>query len=548
MQFIVALLLGVVCINVAILVYARTATRHAEIAVRSALGAGRRRIVAQLFVEALVLTGVAAVIGVGIVALALREVDAALAQVAGPLPFWMEFSLTPGGLVDTLALAIGAAAIVGVVPALKVTGRRVQTGLKDISPGSGAGMRLGKIWTGLIVAQVAIAVAMLPAAIYHAWDATRHGVSDPGFAAHEFLTAHLAMDREANGHFADRQAEVMRRLWAVPQVAGATSAVVAPGSEPRAWIEIDGVAGPVENDDFSVAAGSATGHGVAFNHVDTDWFTVFQVPILRGRGFSAGDTATTATAAIVNRSFVDQLLPAADVLGRRFRYVGVSGDGRPEDVDFERWYEIVGVVADFPVNNMDSGTAQPKVFHAMTASVLPPVSVNVRVRSGEATAFASEMLQIAADVDPSLQLRNVRRLDALLLEDQSLFRLIASVLLLLTLSVVVLSAAGIYALMSCTVEQRRKEIGIRAALGANPRRILAAIFARALAQLGAGAAVGLAIAASLEAASGGELMANRGAIVMPLVAVFMMLVGLAAAWVPARRGLQIHPINTLRAE
>jgi putative ABC transport system permease protein len=170
------------------------------------------------------------------------------------------------------------------------------------------------------------------------------------------------------------------------------------------------------------------------------------------------------------------------------------------------------------------------------------------VRTGEATAFASEMLQIVADVDPSLQLRNVRRLDALLLEDQSLFRLIASVLLLLTLSVVVLSAAGIYALMSCTVEQRRKEIGIRAALGANPRRILAAIFARALAQLGAGAAVGLAIAASLEAASGGELMANRGAIVMPLVAVFMMLVGLAAAWVPARRGLQIHPINTLRAE
>ena len=136
----------------------------------------------------------------------------------------------------------------------------------------------------------------------------------------------------------------------------------------------------------------------------------------------------------------------------------------------------------------------------------------------------------------------------MLLQEQSFFRIIAAALVLLTLSVVALSAAGIFALMSCIVEQRRKEIGIRAALGADPRRILAAIFARALGQLAAGAACGVAVALMLDTASEGDLMAGHASLILPIVAAFMMAVGLVAAWGPARRGLRIHPTETLRAE
>ena len=549
MQFLVALLLGIVCVNVAILVYARTATRHVEIAVRTALGAGRRRIVAQLFVEALAVALLAAVLGIGIVALALREVDAALIQIAGQLPFWMHFSLAAGDVVYALLLAVGAASVVGVVPALKATGASVQNGLKESAAGANAGLRLGNTWTALIVAQVALAVALLPTALYHAWDATRHGVSDPGFAAHEFLTAQLLVEGELrpSSRFADRHAEVMRRLWASPQVASTASALVAPGFEPAAWVNVDGIASPVQPDDYRVLTGSSLGHRVMFNRVDAEWLNAFQVPVIAGRAFVNADTTGINSAAIVNRTFVEQVLRGEHPIGRRFQYVGLSGDARADDVDLTRWFEIVGVVADFPRNAMGSGTLQPKVYHPLDAGTYP-VTLSIRVRDGDALTFAGHTLQTIAAVDPSLQLRGLRRLDDLLLQEQSIFRVIGAVLILLTLSVVALSAAGIYAMMACTVEQRRKEIGIRAALGADSRRILAAVFARALGQLAAGAAVGFAIAAILEIGSEGELMANNGTVLMPLVACAMTLVGILAAWVPARRGLRIHPIDTLRAE
>lgn len=139
-------------------------------------------------------------------------------------------------------------------------------------------------------------------------------------------------------------------------------------------------------------------------------------------------------------------------------------------------------------------------------------------------------------------------LDPELGQDQAMLRLVAAGLGVLTLSVVLLSAAGIYALMSFTVAKRRKEIGIRAALGANPRRILASIFARATGQLAAGAVLGVLAAVSLDRASNGDLMEGHAPVVLPIVAVLMLLVGLLAALGPARRGLRIAPTEALRSE
>jgi putative ABC transport system permease protein len=192
----IVLLLVLICVNVAILVYARTATRQGEIAVRVALGASRRRIVAQLFVEALMLAGVSAAIGIGLTSVALRQIEGAMLALVGRWPFWFSLELQTSTVIYVVGLTLLAAAIVGVAPALKATGRQVHTRLQTLSPGSGSRMQMGRLWTALIVAQVAVTVAILPMATYFAWSSLRLQ-SGGGYATAEFLNASLSLDRTA---------------------------------------------------------------------------------------------------------------------------------------------------------------------------------------------------------------------------------------------------------------------------------------------------------------------------------------------------------------
>jgi putative ABC transport system permease protein len=559
-QFLVSILLVIVCVNVAILVYARTVTRQAEIAVRSALGAGRRRIVAQLFIEALALSGAAAVLALVVAVVGLAELRAGLLLIQDQLPFWMHFGVSSGTIVYTVVLAVAAAAIVGAVPALKATGRDLQHGLKDVSAGGGSGMRLGRTWTGLVVAQVAFAVALLPTAVYHAWDAAKYGVADYGFPADEILTARFVMDLTVSSdtaagstdpafrsRVADRQVEIVRRVMAEPAVAGVAIALHRVGEEATSWVDVEGVALPSAADDYRVGKGSSVGHGVRLNRIDPAWFDVHDVALVAGRAFAGADATEGATAVVVNGHFVRDVLGGQNAVGRRLRYVGLSGDADLESVELERWYEIVGVVADIPPG-VEAGMVGARVYHPVVAGQFYPMTLSMRLRGSDPRAFATRLRAISAAVDPNVQLRDVERAVDFLQRDAGIFRILAIGLVILTLTVVALSAAGIYALMSVTVEQRRKEIGIRAALGADTRRLLAAIFARALVQLAVGAAIGVSVASSLELASNGEFMNGQGRVVLPFVSLVMMSVGLAAAWGPARRGLRIHPIETLRAE
>ena len=241
-QTAVVLLLVIVCVNVGILVYARTATRQGEIAVRTALGASRRRVVGQLFIEALVLAALAAVVGIGLTAAGLKQVDAAIRQLAGRLPFWMDFELSIQGAVFVVALTLLAAAIVGIVPALKATGGRVQSRLQGLSAGGGGRMQMGSLWTLLIVAQVAFTVAVLPATMYHAWNSLRFRTGNFG-VGQEFLTAGLSLDGTTAAQpiaskdsafgalYAARLAELERRLEAESAVSNVTFSMVDPGNE-----------------------------------------------------------------------------------------------------------------------------------------------------------------------------------------------------------------------------------------------------------------------------------------------------------------------------
>jgi putative ABC transport system permease protein len=213
-----------------------------------------------------------------------------------------------------------------------------------------------------------------------------------------------------------------------------------------------------------------------------------------------------------------------------------------------RWYEIVGVVGDLPAGAMDAGLPAARLYHPLAPGGAYPASLAVRVRGGAAESFAGRLREVAAALDPALRPHEVLALDEVYRQgDQGLMRMGAWAITLVTVSVLLLSAAGIYALMSFTVTRRRREIGIRAALGADPRRILASVFSRAMGQLAVGLALGVALATLLAPAmQDGD---SRGfPAFIPAVALLMLVVGLLAALGPARRGLRIHPMEALREE
>ncbi|GLC23843.1 ABC transporter permease [Roseisolibacter agri] len=561
LQASVALLLVLVAANVAILVYARVATRTSEIAMRSALGASRRRIITQLFVEAFVLSSIAAVIGLSITAAAFRQLSRLH---GGPgsdvtVPFWFDLSLTPGLIAYAAGLAILAGMIVGVIPALKVTGRRAQTGLQQLTT-RGASQQLGRLWTALIVVQVAIAVAVLPSAIGIAGDSVRKGATEPGYDAAALLGARVFMDRDATlpvpggdtsavailPRFRDRTAELLRRLEAEPAVAGVTFTTNIPGRENQARIEVEGAP---RMSDGAEGPGGANDPWVRTSNVGANFFGVYGVPTVAGRTFTEADAHEGATAVVVDQVFADRRLAGGPVLGRRVRVLTPKEGGAEGELVAGPWLEVVGVVPDFSLEVGLGGEEDPAMYFPMSvAQATGPLHVAVRTRGSSPAAFGGRLRQVALAVDANLQLEEVSAASDFEYHERRSMLYLAIGVVAVTGSVLLLSATGIYAMMSFTVTRRRREIGIRAALGANPRRILAGVFARASTQLGVGVAAGLGLAVVVARAIGTGVMEGAGVLLLPGVAVLMIAVGLLATLGPARRGLAVQPTEALRDE
>jgi predicted permease len=567
-QLLITMLLVVIGTNVAVLVYARTASRTGEIAVRTALGASRARIVGQLFAEALALSGIATAVGLVVAYVALRNIDDAVRRIsADGLPFWLRFHITPGVLVYCAALAVLGAVIVGVVPALKATSRRVSARLQQIGAG-GSGMRLGRAWTFLIIAQVTLAVAVLPLAIAGVAAWTRFESAKSKLATKGMLTATLSVDQpeSADGRAATRdsatdsarvvreaaarslalRAELVRRLEAEPGVTDVVFGSSAPAAEPSARIEVEPesvrASAPVARDDTLAAASPGAMVNVA--RTDLRWFDALGVPILAGRAFQAGDLTPATTVVIVNRSFARKLLQGANPLGRRIRTArreGARGDSTPA----APWEEIVGVVPDFPV---DSSTPVPRLYRPLSPTEAGPVTIGVRLRGTAPAPFANRLRAIALATSPALRLDEVETLDQTLADEYAPTRLAIVVMELVTASTVLLAAAGIYALVAFTITRRRREIGIRAALGAGPRRVLVSVLSRVAGQMAVGIVIGIALAGTFDRLLQGGYTGRRAAFALPAVAAFMAIVGLLAAIGPARRALRIEPTEALKSE
>ena len=243
-QLMVTLVLIVVALNVAILLYARTATRRGEIAVRTALGASRGRIVTQLFVEALVLSLPPALLGLalGQYAVEIGNRITALDVMGGVAPFWLEHGPQPSTMLYVLVLVVITAAIAGILPALHATRRRGGADLRQL--GGSTGPRLGRMWSALIVAQVAFAVAVLPAAIKMGIKEIRTSLTQPNYPIEEFVGAAVATEN-ASSPFGNRLLELRRRLQAEPEVTGVTFTGSLPQRNITGRIEVEGI--PVES-------------------------------------------------------------------------------------------------------------------------------------------------------------------------------------------------------------------------------------------------------------------------------------------------------------
>ena len=588
-QVLITMLLVVIGTNVAVLVYARTATRMGEIAVRSALGASRARIVGQLFAEALVLSAASAVVGLIAARFALQQVDIFLERLGGEqVPFWFDFSgISPGLLLYVAGLTVLAAVIVGVIPALKATRRDVQANLQHLGAG-GSGMRLGKVWTFLIVTQVAVAVTCLPIALSVLALWAQRSMTGPAFATRDILTASLELDREGGAavapidddeftaRFSSLKAEVIRRLDADPRVSEVVLASAVPGEEPNIYMEAERPAVAASFD--TVAGPGAAGHQVDLMRAEPELFDALGIPVLAGRRFEAADVSSGATAVIVNQSFVKKVLGGGDALGRRVRRVARDAEGRPDGGQQQTWFTIVGVVPDFPAV-IDQTDLVPKVYQpvarVLQSGVLEPgrqrtvegrlqrelpgqptlspgdgnpSMLIVRVRDGEPASFATRLRELTVSIDPMLRLGSVATLQESLDKTMRINRLIGIAIALLTVSVLLLSAAGIYALMSFTITRRRREIGIRSALGAGARNVLWSVLSKAMVQIAIGIAIGTGLATLVDRATQGGTTAGHGAVVLPAVAILMAIVGLIAAIGPARRALAIQPTEALRSD
>ena len=541
LQLMVNLLLIAIAVNISVLVYARTAMRQAEIAVRTALGASRRRIVAQLFVEALLLSILGAGLGLGLAHTALRQMEAIFDS--DGLAFWVDHGLQPRSVLLALALAIVSAVIVGVIPGLKSTGRRLNADLRRL--GSGVSARLGRAWTALIIVQVAVAVTVLPTAMHLGYGAIRMGAVRATFPASEFLTAALGlavairpgMDgeeyrRETAARLAVRTPELERRLEAYPAVAGVTFEGRLSGR--GSLIEVEGVAEPSQP-----GSGSVSSLGVA-----ADYFELLDARVLAGRPFHASDVAEAGGGLIVNEAFVRHILGGDAVLGRRVRFLPPPQTRQAaEQAVAGPWLEIVGVVEDLYASVFDRERAPPTVYYAVAPGELQAPNLLIRVR-GDADDFAPRLRQITETLDPDLRLGSVGNLPTM--RHGRFVTTIAGCILLILITVLLLSAAGIHALMSLTVTRRRKEIGIRTALGARPARLLASVFSRAAWQLSLGALLGSLLGGALLFGKG--LPGREVAIFLGGVVALMLTAGLVAAVGPARRGLTVQPMEALREE
>jgi putative ABC transport system permease protein len=543
---IVLLLLGAVSANVATLIFARTAMRESEIVVRHALGASRARVIAQIVTEGLVLALAAAVLALLVAQTTVRYAWARASQIVGDdgLPFWVDLKLEPATVAYALLLALVAATLIGLLPALKATGASIQRGLQGITS-TGGTMKFGGIWSFIVGAQVACTLLFVPAAVgvYTTARSQNQSTWAP-FPRERYLTFRLTMDDEAlageqgvpdDGQIGARRArayeELAGRLREEPGVTHLTYGDRLPTMSPE-WVAVE-----MEQDGAPPARlqGNYEG-GFAMAAVGAGYHDAFGAKIVTGRGLHTADAGTPNGPVVVNEAFMRVV--GRNPVGARVRTLQRGGER-----ELGPWHEIVGVATDLGMLFPADWSGAAYIYRAASAAELDPVVVAVRV-AGDAAPLAPRVAALARQVDAGVHLRDIVTLDDIVAQEQTRMVVGGVVFGSVLLVALVFSAAGLYALMAVAVARRTREIGIRIALGATPRHVLRSVFARAGRQLGGGIIAGNSLILLL-AWRADSLTADL-LVTSVITSVIMAAVGVLACAAPARRALRVQPTEALR--
>ncbi|HEU4643042.1 MAG TPA: ABC transporter permease [Gemmatimonadaceae bacterium] len=525
----VAFVLLIACANVGNLMLARATGRFREIAVRSALGAGRGRIVRQLLVESVLLAMAGGVLG-----LLLASWGTALLKSLLPpsLPHASDIGVDWRVALFALAVSLSTGMLFGLAPALQAARTDLQSTLKDSargSTGAGSGHRLR---SAFVVAQVALSVMLVAGAGLLTVSLMRLERVDAGIHPDGVISASIRLpdDRYADNASVLRfYGRVVERMRALPGVTSAGAVLVLPlsGSNAVVGLVLDGH--PVE-----------PGHeaGVAFNTAYDGYFDAIGMRLVSGRAFDAHDDTASVPVAIVNEAFAKKYWPGENPLGQRLSVTVNDGAMR----------QVVGVVADVRRDRLDEA-AVPEVFAPERQVPFPGVNVVVRT-SGTASSVAGALRREVAALDPDVAVGSVRTMDEVLTQSLAQRRFAALLLGLFAAVALVLAATGIYGVMTSMVTQRTRELAVRVALGAKPADVLGLVLRQGLVLTVMGIVAGVAGALALAKLLTGLLYGVGGGDPVTLAVVSLLLGGVAlvASYLPARRATRVDPLLALQAE
>jgi putative ABC transport system permease protein len=527
----VGVVLLIACVNVANLLLARATTRGREIAVRSALGASRFRIVRQLVTEGLILSVCGGAAGIllarWLLPVIIARSPANIPRLDGVRIDWLVF-------VFTLIISLFTSVLFGLAPALTASRVNLNETLKAAGH-RGAGSR-NRCWTDwLITTEVALTLALLVAAGLLARSLSHLYAVDPGFRASQVTAFNLNLP-DKDYPSPQKQIRFFERLLsglnATPGVetAAAISALPFSGTENLTWVTVEG----------SINAEREEPPMAERREITQDYFKALGVPLLKGRAFTPQDNSNSSLVVVVNETFARQLLLGKDPIGRRIK-ISKPGDESP-------WRAIVGVVGDVHSSSLASAS-QPQLYLPLAQFNQSVMTVVVKSTIAQAELVAAAKANVKA-LDPSLPLAKIQTMEDVLSAATTRPRFSALLLALFAGLALLLALVGISGSVAWAVSQRMQEIGLRMALGAQPIDLIKLVVRQGIKPVLIGLALGLAGAFTLTRLMRGLLFGVSATDPVTFVGVTtsLLAVALVACWIPARRATKVDPLVALRCE
>ena len=522
--------------NVANLMLTRAAGRQRELAIRSAIGAGRLRIVRQLLTEAVIIALVAGVLSIPLAWEGLRLVNAGI-PAENPVPYYMQWSLDTPTLIYTGVISLITGALFGLAPALQASRGQLTEALKDGARGASGGARHNRLRSTLVVAEVALSLVLLIGAslFVRTFVGLRHVAV--GFDPSRILTMRFYLPgTRYDSSRVEQQAveDVMRRVEGLPGIEAATISNMIPlgGGGSGAGVIIEGQTVEKGKEPFVLWTGVA-GH----------WLKTFGVTLESGRDFTDAETRDSTRLAVIDQTMAHKFWPTADAVGKRFRLTSDTS---------ARWYTVIGVARNMRLTTLDNnGPPRPSAFLPYHFLAARNNGLTIRVQGNASpTSVTSAVRGAIRGTDATLPVFSVQTMEkvrALSFWQYGLFGAMFGAFGGLAL---LLAAIGVYGVISYGVAQRTREIGVRVALGAQRSDVVSLVVRQGMTLASIGIAVGVLGAFGVTPVVKSLLIgvSPTDPISFLGVALFLCVVAILASVIPARRATAVDPIIALRTE